>query len=281
MAGIQKKRIFFSRRHWKRTEMHVIVIALFAFSCSFAMGAEMRRAAPKTVPQLEKELADQKSEAGKKLAALTNEKSRLEAELETQKRENSVIRKKLLETLGKYSMLAEKLKRYEMSAAAVIETLKPVYSGSGDEDTAESLRTVMQSSVALASATIALCDEVSALIQQPGVDPVRAAKLRVMIGSLKSEVRNVVRFNALPTPPGGFSSCRILNVDEKLKAVVFSAGYRNGVRAGMILRTADGKARFQVVLLKNFTSAALLMSGDMNSFSIGTEVFATSETSVQ
>ena len=46
-------------------------------------------------------------------------------------------------------------------------------------------------------------------------------------------------------------------------------------------RTADGKARFQVVLLKNFTSAALLMSGDKNSFSIGTEVFATSETSVQ
>jgi len=245
------------------------------------MGAEMRRTVPKTVSQLEQELAEQKAEAGKKLAALANEKSRLEAELEAQKRESSVIRKELLETLGKYSMLAEKLKRYEMSAAAVIETLKPVYSGSGDEDTAESLRTVMQSSVALASATVALCDEVTLLIQQPGVDPVRAAKLRIMIGSLQSQVRNVIRFNTTPSSPKGFSSCRILNVDEKLKAVVFSAGYRNGIRAGMILRTADGKARFQVVLLKNFTSAALLMSGDMNSFSIGTEVFATSETSVQ
>ena len=109
----------------------------------------------------------------------------------------------------------------------------------------------------------------------------RAAKLRIMIGSLQSQIRNVVRFNTPPTPPKGFTSCRILNVDEKLKAVVFSAGYRNGIRAGMILRTADGKARFQVVLLKNFTSAALLMSGDRNSFSIGTEVFTTSETSVQ
>lgn len=281
MTEIQKKRAFFSRRHWKKTKVRIIVIALFALMCSFAMGAEMRRTAPKTAAQLEQELADLKSESGKKLAALANEKSRLEAELEAQKRENSVMRKELLETLGKYSMLAEKLKRYEMSAAAVIETLKPVYSGSGDEDTAESLRTVMQSSVALASATVALCDEVSPLLQQPGVDPVRAAKLGIMIGSLKSQVRNVVRFNTPPASPQGFTSCRILNVDEKLKAVVFSAGYRNGIRAGMILRTADGKARFQVVLLKNFTSAALLMSGDKNSFSIGTEVFATSETSVQ
>jgi len=281
MDGIQKKRAFFSCRHWKKSIMHVILTALFAFSCPLLVGAEVQRTAPKTVSQLEREFAMQKTEAGKKLAQLANDKNRLEAEVETLKHENSVIRKELLETLGKYSMLAEKLKRYEMSAAAVIETLKPVYSGAGDEDTAESLRTVMQSSVALASATIALCDEVSALIQEPGVDSVRAAKLGVMVNSLKSEVRNVVRFNTVPTSPRGFTSCRILNIDEKLKAVVFSAGYRNGVRAGMILRTSDGKAQFQVVLLKNFTSAALLMKGEMNSFSIGAEVFATSETSVQ
>lgn len=72
----------------------------------------MQKADRKTVDELRKELAAVKSEAEKKLVDL-------QMELKLVKQENSVIRKELLETLDKFSMQAEKLKRYEMSAAAV------------------------------------------------------------------------------------------------------------------------------------------------------------------
>lgn len=61
--------------------------------------------------ELRKELAAVKSEAEKKLVDL-------QMELKLVKQENSVIRKELLETLDKFSMQAEKLKRYEMSAGS-------------------------------------------------------------------------------------------------------------------------------------------------------------------
>ena len=96
------------------------------------------------------------------------------------------------------------------------------------------------------------------------------------IDSLKKEVRNIAILNVPPMPPDGFASCRVLNLDEKLNAVVLSAGYRNGVRAGMLLRSSDGKIVMQVVALKNFTSAALVTKGSIRSVGIGMEAFATS-----
>ena len=64
---------------------------------------------------------------------------------------------------------------------------------------------------------------------------------------------------------------------EQLKAAVFSAGYRDGLRAGMVLRTTDGKNRFQIIMLRDFTSAGMLLSGNIRSVSIGTELRASGE----
>ncbi|MBO7147830.1 MAG: hypothetical protein J6W81_08795 [Lentisphaeria bacterium] len=275
------KNQIFLKKNWKNRERHVILIVLFALNCAFLSAGEVHRTIPKTALELENELRMLRTETEKRLAKLTNERDRLKAELKNQRDENSLVRKELIETLEKYSMLAEKLKRYETSAAAVIETLAPNYSGAREDDKAESLRTVMQSSVALASATVTLCNEVEKMLDLPGVDSVRAAKLKAIISNLKSEIRNVVRFNVSPATPAGFSSCRVLNIDPSLKAAVFSAGYRNGLRSGMILRTSDSKTQFQVILLKNYTALGLLQTGSLSSIGIGTKLYATSETSAK
>ena len=277
MNGRRKKSVFFPIRYWIFRYLHVILCALFAQMHPAAAEAApekqpeaaVRKADRETVDALKKELAAVKSEAGKKLADL-------QAELKLLKQENSVIRKELLETLDKFSMLADKLKRYEMSAAAVVESMSPAYVGAREEESAESLRTVMQSSAALASASASLCDEVLELLGKSSPDPVLSARLRLRIDSLKKELRNTAFLNIPPIPPDGFASCRVLNLDEKLNAVVLSAGYRNGVRAGMLLRSRDGKIVFRVVALKNFTSAALVTEGDIKSIGIGMEAFATS-----
>lgn len=272
-----KKNEFFLHKHWNFCMLRVILITLFAQIYFAVCGEEVRQTAPKPAWQLEKELRLLKTETEKKLADLTNERDRLRSEVKHLQYENSLVRKELIETLEKYSMLADKLKRVEMSAAAVVETLKPEYSDVRADESAESLRTVMQSSVALASAAASLCDAVLELLKQSEVDAVYAARLRVSVNNVKSEIRNTVRYNAVPAAPHGFVSCRILNIDEKLKAVVLSAGYRNGLRAGMVLRAADGKTSFQVVMLKDFTAAALLLNGNLNAVGIGTELTAARE----
>ena len=273
-----KKNGFFLINRWKFQKVYAILLALCAQICFVVEGVDVHRKVPKPAWQLEKELKALRQESEKKLAVLTNERDRLRSEVKTLQEENSLIRKELIETLEKYSMLAEKLKRLERSAAAVIETLKPEYSDVRADESAESLRTVMQSSVALASAAAVFCGEVDNLISLPGTDPVRAAKLRVMITQIRSQIRNIVRYNTPPAGPQGITTCRILKIDEKLKAAVFSAGYRNGLRAGMVLRTAGGKATFQVILLKEFTSAGLFLTGNPQDVSIGTELSATGST---
>ena len=271
---ILKKIGFFLINHWKFCLANAILTALFAQTCLPVGGGEVHQKIPKSAWQLEKELSALKRESEKNLAVLSNERDRLAAEVKMLQEENSLIRKELIETLEKYSMLAGKLKRLERSAAAVIETLKPEYSDVRAEESAESLRTVMQSSVALASAAAVFCEEVRKMIRLPGTDPVYAAKLRVMINNIESKIRTIVRYNAAPAERRGFTSCRILKIDEKLRAAVFSAGYRNGLRAGMVLRTLDGKASFQIVKLKDFTSAGLFLTGKPGTVSIGTELTA-------
>ena len=270
-----KKNGFFLINDWNFLKVCAILVALFAQKYFVVEGIEVRRNIPKPAWQLEKELKALRQESEKKLAALTNERDSLRLEVKALHEEISLNRKELIETLEKYSMLAEKLKRLERSAAAVIETLKPEYSDARADESAESLRTVMQSSVALASAAAVFCGEVDKLIALPGTDPVRAAKLRVMITQIRSQIRNIVRYNTPPAGPQGITTCRILKIDEKLKAAVFSAGYRNGLRAGMVLRTAGGKATFQIILLKEFTSAGLFLTGRPQDVSIGTELSAT------
>ncbi len=275
MRKKRKKIEIFSIFDWKTGLVYAILMVLFAQN-GLRLGAEeVQRKVPKPAWQLEKELDALKQETEKKLAELSNERDRLRGEVKTLNEENLLIRKELIETLEKYSMLAEKLKRLERSAAAVIETLNPEYVDVRADETAESLRTVMQSSVALASASAVFCGEVEKMIALPGTDPVRAAKLRVMITQIRSQIRNIIRYNTPPAGPQGFTTCRILKIDEKLKAAVFSAGYRNGLRTGMVLRTADGKTTFQTVMLRDFTSAGLFLTGSPRDVSIGTELSAT------
>ena len=201
-TGEKRKKIGnFSIFHWKFCILSAILISLSARTVLPLGAEEVRQEAPKPAWQLEKELAALKQETEKRLAVLTNERDRLRAEVKTLQEENSLIRKELIETLEKYSMLAEKLKRLERSAAAVIETLNPEYTDVRADETAESLRTVMQSSVALASAAAAFCGEVEKLIALPGMDSVRAAKLRVMITQIRSQIRNIVRYNTPPAEP--------------------------------------------------------------------------------
>ena len=133
-----------------KTCLCCIVIGLFAGIC--LCGAE--NASHGAYPEKEKNLAEIR---------------KLKEEIALLQEEKKVIRKELLETLDKNTMLTGKLKKLEYSAAFLTESLAPVYTGEREVELVESLRTVMQSSVALASASGNLCSELDKILMQKNV----------------------------------------------------------------------------------------------------------------
>ena len=231
-----------------------IVIELFAGIC--LCGAE--NALSEKYPEKEKNLAEIR---------------KLKEEIALLQEEKKVIRKELLETLDKNTMLTGKLKKLEYSAVFLTEKLAPVYTGEREVELVESLRTVMQSSVALASASGNLCAEMDKMLKDNKVsDPVSAAKLRILINSTSAEIRKIAILNSPAVPPRGFEKCRVLNTHFSLNAVAVSAGYRNGVRHGMLLYSPDGENVVKIVAVKNFTSAGVVSKGDIRKLGIGMEL---------
>ena len=231
-----------------------IVIELFAGIC--LCGAE--NALSEKYPEKEKNLAEIR---------------KLKEEIALLQEEKKVIRKELLETLDKNTMLTGKLKKLEYSAVFLTEKLAPVYTGEREVELVESLRTVMQSSVALASASGNLCAEMDKMLKDNKVsDPVSAAKLRILINSTSAEIRKIAILNSPAVPPRGVEKCRVLNTHFSLNAVAVSAGYRNGVRHGMLLYSPDGENVVKIVAVKNFTSAGVVSKGDIRKLGIGMEL---------
>ena len=237
-----------------KTCLCCIVIGLFAGIC--LCGSE--NASHDAYPEKEKNLAEIR---------------KLKEEIALLQEEKKVIRKELLETLDKNTMLTGKLKKLEYSAVFLTEKLAPVYTGEREVELVESLRTVMQSSVALASASGNLCSELDKILMQKMIsDPVSAAKLRILINSTSAEIRKIAILNSPAVSPRGFEKCRILNTLFSLNAVSVSAGYRNGVRHGMLLYTPDGKNVVKIVAVKNFVSAGVVSRGDIRKLGIGMEL---------
>lgn len=237
-------------------QIAVILIALLPWK-SFCSGV------PETQKQPGK-TEERFAEMNRKIRLLELEKASLE-------RERKVLRKELLETLDKNTMLAGKLKRLEMSASGLLESLEADQAYREGRDTAESLRTVMQSSVALASAAEKLCGELLLHMEKNKAkyDSVSAAKLRILVNSARLEIRKIAILHTPPSPPGAFSNCRVLNVDYLLHAAAVSAGYRNGVRNGMLLYTPDGKVVLRIASVKNFVSAGIVVKGEVRDLAIG------------
>ena len=268
MDWLYKKNLYFLGKSVKKTEknrkkfsiclkkINLCCIVIELFAGMYLCGAE--KGSAQIYPEKEKNLAEIR---------------KLREEIALLREEKNVIRKELLETLDKNTMLTGELKKLEYSAAFLTESLAPVYTGEREVELVESLRTVMQSSVALASASGNLCSELDKILMQKMIsDPVSAAKLRILINSTSAEIRKIAILNSPAAPPRGFEKCRILNTLFSLNAVSVSAGYRNGVRHGMLLYTPDGKNVVKIVAVKNFVSAGVVSRGDIRKLGIGMEL---------
>lgn len=187
--------------------------------------------------------------------------------------ENAVLRKELISALDELSATAEKLKKYERSAASIIETLSPVYVSVRESELAESLELVMSSGNRLAAKSADVCSVLLPKLKDFGMGDVAEAKLRLMLEELVALNGAFAKLTLENVPSGSFEKCRILEVNEPLGVVILSAGYRDGVRANMTLTLERNPAiQLKVVSVRPFVSAAVVVEGTLKGLVPGSTV---------
>lgn len=209
-------------------------------------------------------------------------RAELEGELERLKSENAALakeleakRKELIETNFVYSRQSERLKRIELSAAAAVETLEPVYVGSREEEMAGSLRLLSEAGAKLAANVSGFCEELDATISGLPIDKVAQAKLRLGLDGLRREAGDLAVLASPPAPPAKFEKCRILDFDKSLRVAVLSAGFKDGVRNGLLLKAGpDRSVVLKVVAVRPMACAAKVVDGDPERLLPGMEAFA-------
>ena len=194
---------------------------------------------------------------------LEEERLRLENELKLVREENSVLRMELLETLEEYSKQGEELKEMELSAAGILDTLQPIYAGARDAELLASLHLTLETGKKLLTKSLEIRGMILENFSALKLDPVGTARLRLALDEQKKISDRFAALTVQHAGPESFEGCRILELNDELKLVVVSAGYRNGIRVGMSLRAGEGSSSqlLRVVAVRPYVSGALLGSG--------------------
>lgn len=223
---------------------------------------------------LEDEVSVRKAEAERLRTDGTKAKSDLQTDMAMLEEQNQNLRRELLDTLERCTRLSSRLKQLEMSAAGLIETLNPVYSGQREIELAESLELTMRCGLKLADRSSEVADLLLPKLERLKLEAVEEARLRVALDELTSQARLFARLSVPPGKPEDFRKCRILELDDTLEVAVLSAGHRNGVRVNMNLKVSKTDQTLRVIAVRPFVSAAVLEKGDFRKLSPGMELQA-------
>ena len=249
--------------------------------------AEMRN----RLKRMEKNVKSKETEED----ALINETAMIEAELlqlrkaldaERKKRQNVessrretaeqnifVLRKELIDTLGKRSADLKRLKQLEMSVASILDTMNPVYMGSREMELAETLELALRSGKKLSGKSVVAVDKMLQLLPDIKMDEVERAKFRIQLEELRSLAVSFVRLDQDPGKAKRIDECRVLEVNEGLRLVILSAGYRNGIRVNLTLYADnERKTPLRIVAVRPFVSAALPETGGLEGLIPGMKV---------
>ena len=218
---------------------------------------------------LKAEIAKLKNDASKSTTELQAENSLL---AET----NQNLRNELLDTLERCARLSDRVKRMEQSAAGVLETLAPVYTGVREAELAEALDLTTKSGMKLVAKSTNVCEMLYPKIEKLGLADVEKARLRVAIDALSAENQRFARLSVPSVLPEQFKKCRVLEICEKPEVIILNAGYRDGVRVNMSLqaRTDAKPCVLRVVAVRSFVSAAVVVKGNGGELGVGQEVRA-------
>ncbi len=222
---------------------------------------------------LEAEILALNTEKNKLKAQISKEKTELSAEKSLIEEENQNLRKELLETLERCTRLTERLKRMEQSAAGVLETLEPVYTGVRESELADALSLSLRSGMSLIGKSTAVCDLVLNNLDKMKLSDVEKARFRVAVEELTAQNQAFARLSIPAAVPEGVRECRILEVRNQPEIAVLNAGYRNGIRVNMTFEVSSKpECVLKIIAVRPFVAAAVVEKGSIQDLSAGMEV---------
>ena len=225
------------------------------------------------IRSLQKGIADLKTEKSKLASRVSRETDSLNLEKTLLEEENRNLRVELLDTLKRCARLSDQLKRLEMSAAGVLETLNPVYAGTRETELTDAYNLAMKSGMELVAKGNAVCELILPKLAKSGVNAVDQARWRVALEDLMAQNRNFARLSVAQGKSSGERSCRILEVCLKPELVILNVGYNDGIRVNMTYKVKGSAGTvLRIVSVRPFVSAAVSEAGAIRELSAGMEV---------
>ena len=176
---------------------------------------------------------------------------------------------------------AEKKKENENAnyfLAAVIDNKNISAPSEREKQLVAMLDDLANTSSSLAIESSELARDVEQLISESGINPARAAALRLKAQSvtrLAGKVALITENNA-PDSRKTLAKCRIIAVNKELGIVAIEAGARHGVFKGMVFHTMPGEpqAELRICVTRSDVSGAVVTRGNIDQLGVGMGISA-------
>ncbi len=195
----------------------------------------------------------------------------LELENKTLRREKERCFQEFIEINQKYQKQNESYLRLKLLLSGAVSS-----SGVRNPDGKEKKLLAMADDISESGGELALysvkfCEFVEALVKESAIGKIGRAELQLKSDELRRRAGKFMAMNDRNIPQGSVGRCRILAVDRESNVVVLSVGSVHGAFNGLIYRSGKEPAVLKVVAVRPFVAAALLVKGNIEDLSPGTE----------
>ena len=183
------------------------------------------------------------------------------------------------------SAAEEKKESVNYFLAGIIDNQKNLSSTEREKQLVSLLDELANTSAALAVESSDLANEVERLISESGINPARAAALRLKaqnVNRLAGKTASLTESSNSDSRKT-LAKCHILAVNRELGIVAIEAGARHGVFKGMVFHTLPGNphAELRVTVTGANICGAIVVKGSINQLGSGMTVSAVENRSRQ
>ncbi|MFA6717161.1 MAG: hypothetical protein WCS27_17415 [Victivallaceae bacterium] len=217
------------------------------------------------------------SELRKELGEAQRDTAKLTGKYRGLKKDHELLRKELIEITKNFQAQNESYRRLQLSIAATMASSKMEAATFREGQLIQTLSDVFDNSRTLALRSVEFCEFVDSLLKQMPIGKVRKAEITLRAEELKKGARKLTTLADLEFRQKPVDRCRILAVNKDLQVVVLPVGSVHGVSIG--LNYYIGKqAQLRIIMTRPFVSAAVPVSGNIESLAPGMEAVTDANT---
>lgn len=206
------------------------------------------------------------------LEAVRRERIALEERRKVLETEQAVLRKELFDIFERYRLQEDKYRRLQLETGALLGGEGKLAVSEREERLSGALRRLSGDCKTLTLAVGEYCDHMEETLRELPLDKLVKAGIAWRLDDLKRKsamLSTIAEHHVNLTPA---DRCRLLAVNDELRVVVLSAGAVHGVRNGLLWFSGkDRQCRLQVIAVRDFLSAAVVVEGGLKELSPGME----------